>query len=106
MCQTQKTPSQSRVETIIQMLQGRGWILDGETRAETVRVPTMRAPVSNHGKSGGELRTFGGRTRLAKDDRRVTVGARTTCFYRLKGKEPVDFDRVSTKDIESIFVRS
>ena len=58
------------------------------------------------GGIGGEVRTFGGRIRLAKGERRVTVGPRTTCFYRMDGRQAVEFDNVPTKDEDAIFARS
>lgn len=96
--------SAALVEETVTMLEGRGWVVNGNTPSETVRIPTMRAPV--FGGIGGELRTFGGRIRLAKGDRRVTVGPRTTCFYRMDGKHAVEFDNVKTRDGDAIFARS
>lgn len=95
---------QNRVQEIVAMLESRGWSVNGHTPSETVRIPTTRAPV--FGGLGGEVRTFGGRIRLAKNDRRVTVGPRTTCFYRMDGKNACEFDNVPTKDSDAIFARS
>lgn len=92
------------VDEVVAMLKGRGWRVNGHTPSETVRIPTMRAPV--FGGIGGEVRTFGGRIRLEKGDRRVTVGPRTTCFYRMDGRNAVEFDNVKTKDDDAIFARS
>lgn len=88
------TKTEKAKADIIAMLLAIGWEADGATREETVRVPTTRCPL--YGKSGGELATFGGRTRLRlpDTDRRVTVGSRTTCFYRVadgKTSEYVNF---------------
>ena len=85
---------------VIALLIAYGWQEDGATREETVRIPTIRSPV--FGGVGGELRTFGGRARLRKGDRFVTVGPRLVCFYRRGPDGPSDFDRVPTKDARRI----
>lgn len=75
------------VERAVEVLTGAGFVPDGATREEEVRIPTSRAPV--YGGIGGELRTLGGRTRFAIPGTaiRVTVGASTTCVYRRQGRE-------------------
>jgi len=97
-----KKPDSQRF--VIALLIAHGWQEDGTTREETVRIPTMRSPV--FGGVGGELRTFGGRQRLRKGDRRVTVGPRTVCFYRCGPNGPCDFDRVPTKDVRLVCKRA
>lgn len=61
-----------------------GFIPDGRTRQEHVRIPTSKLPV--YGQSGGELATLGGRQRLALPGTSVkaTVGPRTLALYRVK----------------------
>lgn len=70
-------------DVVITLLSELGYVSAGQTATETVRIPTRRAPV--YGGIGGEVRTFGGRARLRVPDREcyVTVGARTTYFYRV-----------------------
>lgn len=59
-----------------------GFVADGLTRTENVRIPTSAAP-------SGERRTLGGRFRLALPgtEVRATVGARTVCLYRRDGRD-------------------
>lgn len=93
-------------EDAIAMLLSLGWVRAGSTPAETVRVPTAASPV--YGRSGGELRTFGGRARLVLPgtDRRVTVGARTTCFYRMGDKGPTGYENLPTRELHKIRERA
>jgi hypothetical protein len=60
-----------------------GFAPDGQTREETVRVPTRSSPV--FGRSGGELAKVGGRQRFALTgtDIKATVGRRTVAIYRI-----------------------
>ena len=85
-----------------------GWRDAGETVRQTVRTPTATTPV--YGASGGEVRTLGGRLRLALpgSDRRLSVGARTTCFYRIADGEAVEHGRFETAEPARIveFARS
>jgi hypothetical protein len=69
------------VDDVIGELIRLGWECSGRTLEETVRVPTRKSPL--YGKSGGELATFGGRTRLKFGEWRVTVGKRITFFYHI-----------------------
>ena len=71
------------VDEVVAALLELGFQPAGETRAETVRVPTTRSLLLNHGRSGGELRTFGGRSRFALvgTNLRATVGPRTVNLY-------------------------
>lgn len=74
------------LDQVVRSLESLGFVPDGETRSETVRVATNDAPVLGHGgSSGGELRTFGGRARfhLPGTDLYVTVGKMSTFIYRL-----------------------
>ena len=63
-----------------------GFVPDGQTRQERVRIPTRQSPV--YGLSGGELATLGGRQRLALPGTSVkaTVGPRTLALYRVVGQ--------------------
>lgn len=91
----------SAIEIVVDVLLANGWTPAGHTESETVRIPTTRAPV--YGGIGGEVRTFGGRARFAKGERRrVTVGARTTCFYEVVDKKAQGFVSLRTKDIDRI----
>jgi hypothetical protein len=70
------------MEKVIELVQRFGFKPDGETRTETVRIPTTRVPLTCGGKGGGEIRTFGGRQRFRRaDGRKVTVGRRSVYFY-------------------------
>lgn len=62
-----------------------GFLPDGQTREEIVRVPTQQSPLL--GLSGGVLAKFGGRQRFAHAATGVkaTVGPRTTAIYRIDG---------------------
>lgn len=79
---TRVTRSQQALLDVISELEGRGFEPAGHTATQSVRVPTSRSPI--YGSSGGELRTFGGRSRFWKPgtDFFATVGKRTTCVYR------------------------
>lgn len=86
---------------VIEVLLGTGWTAEGRTPMKSVRVPTRRVPL--YGKSGGEVRTSGGRARFSKGgSRRVTVGKRTTCFYQMVGGKAEGFTIVESKDIARI----
>jgi hypothetical protein len=88
-------------EAAIELLRSKGWEDAGRTASETVRIPTMKAPV--FGGIGGEVRTFGGRLRLVKGEiRRVTVGPRTVNFYEMGPDGRANFHQAKTKDLEKI----
>lgn len=76
------------MDEIIEKLTQDGWKPAGSTNIESVRVPTRASPL--YGKSGGVVATFGGRIRMAKADWFVTIGKRTTFFYRKHGKDIKD----------------
>ena len=91
---------------MLALLGEEGFVPDGDTRTETVRVPTMRSPV--FGGSGGELHSFGGRQRLRKPgtDLCVTVGPRTTFLYRALGGGKVEsIFHERTSELEPAVVR-
>jgi len=87
---------------VIQSLLDAGFHPDGETREETVRVPTSKSLL--YGKSGGELAKFGGRQRFAKAGTTVkaTVGGRTTAIYRVEGKGLEGVKGIATLDTKNI----
>lgn len=86
----------------IAALEQAGFVDDGETRSETVRIGTTKSPILNRGKSGGEIRTFGGRKRLKLPGTqwKVTVGKRTVCFYKTPG--PTDFQTFEASDPRAV----
>lgn len=93
--------SNPNAQAVVEILLAAGWTAQGRTAAKSVRIPTRRAPL--YGMSGGEARTFGGRERFVKGDRRrATVGAMTTCFYEMAGKKAEGFVAVDTKDLARI----
>lgn len=59
------------MKIVVDLFMSHGFVPDGKTMEETVRVPTVDAPV--RGASGGELRTFGGRDRLASARHQCSV---------------------------------
>ena len=94
-----------RQAAVIAVLLEAGFVGDGQTRTQTVRIPTQEAPL--HGRGGGRLATFGGRVRfrLPGSDLHVTVGARTTTVYRkhgpgLEGVQGLAYCR--TRDLDEI----
>lgn len=94
-------------EAAIKAVLDAGYVADGETRSESVRMPTTACPVVGRGKIGGEVATFGGRQRFALigTPYKVTVGPRTTNFYEFekgKDKEAHGFKYFDTSDIEGI----
>jgi hypothetical protein len=94
------------VEVMLSLLAAEGFVTDGETRKEVVRVPTQRSPLL--GRGGGELRSFGGRQRLSKPgtDLRATVGPRTTFVYRALGGGKVEsILHASTVGLELAVIR-
>lgn len=90
------------VENVVALLRRNDFVADGETQTETVRVPSRgAAPVLNHGKSGGRLRTIGGRQRYtnARTGVRVTVGTRTVYIYRVNNGQPETIARWDVADL-------
>jgi hypothetical protein len=80
-----KTRARPHVDAVIAALSSLGFVPDGATREEVVRVGTIDSPI--YGGTGGELRAFGGRARfwIPDTDVRATVGDRTTFLYRRTG---------------------
>lgn len=102
-----KGKSELAQEAAIKAVLAAGYVPDGETRSETVRMPTTDCPVVGRGKIGGELATFGGRQRFALlgTPYKVTVGQRSTNFYEFdKGqdKEAHGFKYLDTVDLEGV----
>lgn len=91
------TKSQQHLANIVDALLAAGFVEDGETRSETVRVGTSASPV--FGGSGGELRTFGGRARYRRGDVFVTVGPRTVFAWREGAEGRRTIGRFSTGDV-------
>ncbi len=71
------------IEQVFEVFTAAGFVADGYTAEEIVRIPTTRSPV--FGGIGGERRKFGGRQRLSLPNTtiRATVGPRTTNIYRV-----------------------
>ncbi len=88
------------VEQIVHVLLAAGWLEDGQTASDTVRIPTQRSPV--FGGSGGELRTIGGRRRFRNGERFCTVGPRTVNFYRRGKNGPEQMEQVNSRDIAGV----
>lgn len=92
--------------TVVQVLLDSGFVADGATRTEHVRVPTKRVPL--YGTSGGELATFGGRARFTVPGSglKATVGDRTTYLYRVPegGGQVEGLAHLDTMDVEQVKV--
>lgn len=97
--------TESSTDQVIALVTRFGFVPDGTTRTQQVRIPTTRSPVFGHGRNppGGELRTLGGRLRFVRGKMHVTVGRFSTYFYGrvddLSGPPPAMFQ---TKDIAGI----
>lgn len=77
------TKAEQAMSEVIAALAAAGFVSDGATREESVRVPTSHSPL--YGTSGGEIATFGGRQRFVMTGTNIkaTVGKRTTAIYRV-----------------------
>jgi hypothetical protein len=93
-------------DAIVAALLRLGWVEDGRTRSETVRVPTIGNPC--FGGIGGEIRTFGGRVRylLPATAWRITVGPRTTCLYKKTKGSAEGCQNESTKVVAAVGVEA
>ncbi len=104
MSKTREQPSKASdaVAAVLDLLRAAGFVDDGVTREEAVRVPTRSVPLL--GRSGGELATFGGRVRYAKPGTNVkaTVGKRTTCIYRLADGTVQSSKSIDTAKLEDV----
>lgn len=75
------TPAE-RLATVVALLEARGWLAAGGTSNPPTHI--ARIPGSRYvGRPGSE------RQRLRKGNWRVTVGSRTTCFYRVVEGEAI-----------------
>ena len=63
------------MKEVLELLLQNGWVEDGTTRLQSFRT-------ASPAYGGGSVVTLGGRIRLKREDWSVTVGKRTTCFYR------------------------
>jgi len=91
--------SEQAMADVINALQFAGFVEDGATREEVVRVPTTNSPLFGKiGKNGGALALFGGRMRFAKTGTNIkaTVGKRTTSIYRIEGSGPAGVRNIAT----------
>jgi len=95
-----RSEAEQSVDRLVKLLLMMGFIEDGQTKIEHVRIATQKNPV--FGGIGGERATFGGRKRFVRGDQRVTVGKRTTCFYRIENGKPTEFHNYETKDYDGI----
>jgi len=100
-----KSKSAMAMGQVVDVLLDAGFIPDGKTHEEIVRLPTLNNPPL--GQSGGELAKFGGRRRFARPGTtiRATVGPRTTFLYRIGSKSTEGIRailRTSTTNIEEI----
>jgi len=100
-------------DMVIALLLGNGWVENGLTQRTSYRTASFAY-------GGGSVVSLGGRVRLQRGDYKVTIGERTTCFYRkpenpetiagagrLAGKRVYTFrdweqTNIRTKDIEQI----
>lgn len=100
-------------DAVIALLKQDGWLDTGATSMESYRT-------ASPGYGGGSIVTLGGRQRFQNGRWSVTVGERTTCFYRkpedpesiagrgrLAGTRVYTFrdwegENIPTKDIEAI----
>ena len=88
------------VEAITATVLAAGFVPDGATTEQTVRIPTSHSPV--FGATGGELRTLGGRSRyvLPGSDVRITIGPRTTNVYRVADGRTIFLANLQTRDVD------
>lgn len=84
-------PSEQAQADVIRKLREAGWVDDGATQSEIVRMPVDCFGGRHDVQVGGRMRL-----RLPDSDRRVTVGPRTTCFYRVVGGSPREFVNLRT----------
>lgn len=81
--------------TVIELLRRHGYIDAGE-----VRLRYGRGACSRGRSPGRDRRGFGGRQRMrhgTRDNDWVTVGAKTTSFYRRDGREATGFENFRTR---------
>jgi hypothetical protein len=84
---------------IITLLTEAGWQPAGCTQEEIIHSRNSGKPKFDE---ADQPITMGGRPRLRKGNRFVTVGARTTCFYQRTAGSPDGFQRIKTTDIAAV----
>jgi hypothetical protein len=90
------TKAEAHVAAATAILTSLGFVEDGVTDKTTVRVHSLKAPIISG--IGGELRTFGGRSRYRlsarmsglSTDVHATIGPRTVNLYVLR-REGIEF---------------
>jgi len=94
------------LDLVIAELERAGFVPDGKTAEEMVRIPTMRSPVT--GRIGGERRTFGGRARwsLPGTNLRCTAGPRTVNVYTVENGRTEFRGMFDTKGIDAAKLRA
>ncbi len=101
--QIKKSALATAMATAIDALLSAGFVPDGQTREEVVRIPTKSSPL--FGRSGGELAKLGGRQRFALGTTNIkaTVGKRTVALYRVEGLAGVTgIASLDTSDIDRL----
>ena len=91
----------SAVDDVADLLVRAGFVRDGATATRTVRMPESKSPIGNRGKSGGKVRSYGGRQRWRKGSVVVTVGKLTTFVYR-EGEPGENLGHFNTSDLAGI----
>lgn len=96
------TRAQLAMADAIDRLLDQGFVPDGQTRVEIVRVPTRSSPLL--GRSGGVLARLGGRQRFMRTgtDLRATVGPRTVAIYRVTGTGVAGVAAFDTSDLAKL----
>lgn len=90
-------------EKVVAVLTANGFVPDGMTRSESVRIGSSDNPIL--GGSGGKVVFSGGRMRFHKPGSviKATVGKITTCFYEVDhGNLPGWSANVRTRDLERV----
>lgn len=95
------TPSQLAMAQTIDLLTQAGFVPDGQTPQQTVRIPTATSPLLGH--SGGQLATLGGRQRFAKPGTalKATVGRQTVALYQVKNGTTLGIASHDTKNLNA-----
>lgn len=96
------TPTQLVLDQTLDLLTQAGFVPDGHTQQQTVRMATTASPVL--GRSGGTLAQTGGRQRFAKPgtNLKATVGKQTTSLYRVIGQGTVKIQVIAAHDTKNL----
>ncbi len=96
------TRSEQSMADAIDALYAAGFVSDGHTREEIVRIPTKNSPLL--GRSGGELAKLGGRQRFAQANTslKATVGKRTVSVYRVNDQGLTGVTGIASFDTSDI----